>query len=85
LSNFKPNKKIKSRYSITNIQSTNYQTILSGGTNNYPSATLTSAGTYTEGYIFVPYIMCDTTLISQEIAREIIRQNRKDKLKKLGW
>ena len=77
---------INSKYSLTTISNRYYQTTnISGNTyvTNLPQATLKEDGTYTEGYIFVHYIIINEPYI--EYKRKMIRKERKEKLKKLGW
>lgn len=87
MNTFNPTQTISSRYTVSNTVSNKYQQIsISSGTTNYPLATLTSDGTYTEGYIWVPYIpMSGISYIDRETVRKILRNERKDKLNKLGW
>jgi len=76
---------IKSRYGLTTVSPNLYGKInISGGTQQI--STLTSAGTYSQGYIFVPYIMAQTSTIDDREWRITwLRRERKEKLKKLNW
>ncbi len=85
MSSFNINNSIKSRYSVSNVSSNTFQQILSGSTNNYPLATLISGGTYTQGYIFAPYVPINIDDINNAYKIELLRQCRKEKLNKLGW
>jgi len=79
-------KTVKSRYSITTISPNFYSNLsLSGNTNDIISG---STGLLEQGYIFVPYIMATTTsIITESRERKInrLREERVEKLKKLGW
>ena len=80
-------KTLSSRYSLTKISNKYYGNVsVSGVTTNYPMATLTSAGTYSQGYIFVPYIMSQSSsvLISREYEIMLLREERIKKLNKLN-
>ena len=78
-------KNISSRYSLANISSTNYGNLNISGSTNYPIATLTSAGTYSQGYIFVPYIMSQTStdIVDRDFEIRFRRQERIKKLEKI--
>lgn len=72
---------IKSRYSVKTISSTFYSSLTFSGTSN---STLGS----NPGYIYVPYIMQQSTppiILDREWERKILRADRKEKLQKLGW
>jgi len=79
-------KTVKSRYSITTISSSYYNTLSSSyNTNDIISG---STGLLEQGYIFVPYIMSTTTSIiteSREWKIQRLREKRIEKLNKLGW
>lgn len=75
---------VKSRYALATISNNLYSTLtLSGITTLIGQKGVGD----TQGYIFVPYIMQQTTPITldREWSRRILRANRKEKLKKLGW
>jgi hypothetical protein len=80
---FNPSKKlIKNRYQTVEV---------SGITSaNYPLATLTSGGTtWTQGYVFVPYIMVNADDKEWQIQKkewqiQKLRIERKEKLEKLN-
>lgn len=80
--NFSPNKSITSRYSLKSI-SNRYQTMSISGSTNLPLATLKSDGTYTQGYIYAPYIISDTIDINSEWYKIFLQYQRKQKLEKL--
>jgi len=67
-------KKLKSRYSLSNINSNSYQSLtVSGNTTNGDI----------KGYVYVPYIMTQSTP-SREWEIYFKRQERIEKLKKLN-
>ena len=77
---------MKSRYAIKSISSNLYQTMVISGNTNLPLATLTSAGTYTQGYVYAPYILTVISNIKyyEEFKRKkILKQERKEKIEKL--
>lgn len=87
---FSPKLGIASRYSNKLIQN-RYQTVgVSGITStNYPLATLTSGGTWTQGYVFVPYIMVNADdkewkIQKKEWQLQKLRIERREKLEKLN-
>ena len=79
-------KNISSRYSVVNVSSNNYGNLNISGSTNYQMATLTSAGTYSQGYVFVPYIMSQSSSVIIDKRYEIMirRQERIEKLNKLN-
>ena len=82
-------KTVKSRYSITTISPNCHSNFsLSGNTNGIIYGSTGSTGLIEQGYIFVPYIMSTTTsIITESRERKIarLREERIEKLKKLGW
>ena len=75
---------INSKYSLKTISNRYYQTVSGNTTNtNLPLATLKEDGTWTEGVIYVPWIIINEPY--REYQRKMIRKERKEKLKKLGW
>jgi hypothetical protein len=76
---------INSKYSLSNINSNLYQTISIGSSNNnLPLTTLTSGETWTQGYIWAPYIpMQLSPEIDRYIKIQILKKERKEKLEKL--
>jgi hypothetical protein len=78
---------IKSRYSQV-VSSNSYQYLsFSGVSSALTMATLTTGGTYSQGYIWAPYIMMVTGVTTiwndPEYNRRIIRKSRKEKLEKI--
>ena len=67
---FAPVQAIKPRYNISNIPTTG------------------NKGGIEQGYIFVPYIMVQSTpiiVMSAQMRRELLREERREKIKKLKW
>lgn len=79
-------KSISSRYSLSNISPSCYGNLNISGATNYPMATLSSGGSYSQGYIFVPYIPIQSTsfIIDREMKKIFLRQERIEKLNKLN-
>jgi hypothetical protein len=78
-------KSISSIYSLVNISSNNYGNLNISGTTNYPMATLSSGGIYSQGYMFVPYIMSQTLSVIIDRRYEIVLRRQKiEKLNKLN-
>lgn len=77
-----PVKSIKSRYSAT--ISNSYSTLTISSVTN-PTLIGHKGSGSNPGYIFMPYIMQETIILDRELQIKILRANRKEKLKKLGW
>lgn len=77
-----PTKTVTSRYATKTISSNSYNTINISG-----STLIGHKGGINPGYIYVPYILqqSDSIIIDREYYRRILREERKEKLKKLGW
>jgi hypothetical protein len=75
-------KTVTSRYATKTISSNSYSTINISG-----STLIGHKGGTNPGYIYVPYILqqSDSIIIDREYYRRILREERKEKLKKLGW
>lgn len=90
MNTFNPTQTISSRYAISNIVSNRYyQQILTGTTT---PILIGSKGSdpLQQGYVYAPYIMMQTepTMNDQtwrEWQRQNLRNERKEKLNKLGW
>jgi len=75
-----PTQSIKSRYATKTI-SPNFYSTISGST-----LIGTKGSGTTSGYIYAPYIVMDSTSLEfRELSIRILREKRKEKLKKLGW
>lgn len=76
-------KTIKSRYSLTTINSNNFGTLQISGTSQYPMLTTLSGGNLTQGYVFVPYIISNV-LEDIIMKRKLLREERIQKLNKVA-
>lgn len=76
-------KTLKSRYSLANISSNVYGSL--NEISNYPMSVQTSGGTFSQGYIFVPYILQQTSSIIVDNDSFWYKQMKKEqRLKKLN-
>lgn len=85
---FNPNKLLKSRYSLSNIPANFFGTInISGSTLSGSTLIGHKTTGMTQGYIYLPYILAESTpfVMDRWWSIEILRKERKEKLKKLGW
>jgi hypothetical protein len=83
-----PVKSIASRHSTKLVSNNYYGTLsFSGGTSSGITLIGNKGSGTNPGYIYVPYIMMESTpiIIDREYSRKILRAKRKEKLKKLGW
>lgn len=90
---FNPNKLLKSRYSTCSVPSNFFGTIsisgntLSGSTLNNNILIGHKVTGMTQGYIYLPYLLAEATpfVMDRWWSIEVLRKERKEKLKKLGW
>jgi hypothetical protein len=79
-----PIKSITSRYANKIISPNSYSTINISGISG--TTLIGQKGGTNPGYIYAPYIMMESNSITdREYSRKILRAERKEKLKKLGW